>query len=193
EIETVLKAHPAMRQAVVIAVDDAQTGKQLRVYLVTGTNPPPINELRTLLRRKLPDYMVPSVFVVLESLPLNASGKVDRLALPEPHGQSTAEEDFVPPRTPVEDVLATIWAETLGRDRIGINDDFFALGGHSLLVARIVARVREALQVELPMRALFDSSTVGALATEVEKLRQTAGGATANPLVRVPRDGPLPL
>src|SRR6185295_19894280 len=84
EIETILKAHPAIRQAVVVAVDDAKAGKQLRVYLVVETKTPPINELRTLLRRKLPDYMVPSIFVVLESLPLNASGKVDRLALPAP-------------------------------------------------------------------------------------------------------------
>jgi amino acid adenylation domain-containing protein len=194
EIETVLKTNPAIRQAVVVALDDAQGGKQLVAYLIVETKPPAMNELRTLLRRKLPDYMVPSAFVVLESLPLNASGKVDRLALPAPdQNQATVQEDFVPPRTPVEDVLATIWAETLGRNRVGINDDFFSLGGHSLLVARIVARVREALQVELPMRTLFEAATVGALATEIEKLRQTVGGPTSNQLVSVPRNGPLPL
>jgi amino acid adenylation domain-containing protein len=194
EIETVLKTNPAIRQAVVVALDDAQGGKQLVAYLIVEAKPPAIHEIRTLLRRKLPDYMVPSAFVFLESLPLNASGKVDRLALPPPNqNQSTAQEDFVPPRTPIEDVLATIWAETLAVDRIGINDDFFSLGGHSLLVARIVARVREALQVELPMRTLFESSTVGALATEVERLRQTVRGGAANPLTRVPRNGPLPL
>src|SRR5690349_7909988 len=138
--------------------------------------------------------MLPSAFVMLETLPLNASGKVDRFALPAPaQNKLTAGEDFVPPRTPVEDVLATIWAETLGVDRIGIHDDFFLLGGHSLLVPRIVARVRSALQIELPMRTLFEASTVSLLAKEVERLRQTVGGAATNPLARVPRDGPLPL
>jgi len=194
EIETVLKSNPAIRQAVVVASDDAQGGKQLVAYLIVATTPPAISELRTLLRRKLPDYMMPSAFVVLESLPLNASGKVDRLALPAPNqSQSKTQEDFVPPRTPIEDVLGTIWADTLGLDRVGINDDFFSLGGHSLLVARIVARVREALQVELPMRTLFESSSVAALAVEVERLRQTVGGRATNPLARVPRHGPLPL
>ena len=193
EIESVLKSNPGIRQAVVVALDDSQGGKQLVAYLIVETKPPAINEIRTLLLRKLPDYMVPSAFVVMETLPLNSSGKIDRLALPAPtQNQRTAPEDFVPPRTPIEDVLATIWAETLGIDRIGTNDDFFLLGGHSLLVARIVARVREALQIELPMRTLFEASTVGLLATEVERLRQTAG-CTTNPLVRVSRDGPLPL
>jgi amino acid adenylation domain-containing protein len=192
EIESVLKTNPAIRQAVVVPVDDAQGGKQLVVYLVADVNPPAMNELRSFLRRKLPDYMVPSAFVVLESLPLNASGKIDRLALPAPD-QNQAETNFVAPRTPVEEVLATIWAKTLGRDRVGVNDDFFSLGGHSLLVAKIVARVSEALHVELPMRTLFEAPTVAALATEVEKLQQISGGPAANPLARVPRDGPLPL
>jgi amino acid adenylation domain-containing protein len=194
EIETVLKTNPAIRQAVVIPVDDAQGGKQLVVYLVAEVNPPSMNELRSFLRRKLPDYMVPSAFVMLESLPLNTSGKIDRLALPAPNqNQALAHADFVPPRTPVEDVLATIWAETLRRDRVGVHDDFFSLGGHSLLVARIVARVSQTLHVELPMRTLFEASTVAALATEVEKLQQTAALPTANSLARVPRDGPLLL
>ncbi len=194
EIEIVLRTHPAIRQAIVVAWDDPQSGKQLVAYLVSEKQPLLINEVRTLLQRRLPDYMVPSSFVVLESLPLNSSGKVDRLALPDPDlNQLTAQEDFVPPRTPIEDVLATIWAETLGIDRVGVNDDFFSLGGHSLLVARVVARVREALQIELPMRTLFETSTVRALGTEVERLRQAAGGSPADPFVRIPRNGPLPL
>jgi acyl-CoA synthetase (AMP-forming)/AMP-acid ligase II len=135
EIETVLKTNPAIRQAVVVPVDDAQGEKQLVVYLVAEVNPPSMNELRSFLRRKLPDYMVPSAFVMLESLPLNASGKIDRLALPAPD-QTRAETEVVAPRTPVEEVLATIWAETLGVERIGVDDDFFLLRGHSLLVAR---------------------------------------------------------
>jgi amino acid adenylation domain-containing protein len=192
EIETVLKTNPAIRQAVVVALDDAQAGKQLVAYLHVETTPPPINEIRTLLRRKLPDYMMPSAFVMLETLPLNASGKIDRLALPAPV-RNELTSDFVAPRTPIQDVLATIWAETLGVDRIGINDDFFSLGGHSLLVARIVARVRDALQIELPIRTLFEASTVASLATEVERLRQTAGGSTPNPLAHVPRNGALPF
>ena len=192
EIESVIKTNPAIRQAVVVPVDDAQGGKRLVVYLVAEVNPLELNELRSFLRRKLPEYMVPSAFVMLESLPLNASGKIDRLALPAPH-QQPASADIVPPRTPIEDLLATIWAETLKRDRVGVNEDFFSLGGHSLLVARIVARVNETLHVELPMRTLFEASTVGALATEVEKLRPTVTGPASNPLVRIPRDSPLPL
>ena len=193
EIETVLKTDQAIKQAVVVARDESGGGKQLVAYLVVD-RPLAINELRMLLRRKLPDYMVPAAFVLLEALPLNTSGKVDRLALPPPsQNQSTTEEDFVAPRTPVEDVLASIWADTLAVEHVSINDDFFSLGGHSLLVARIVARVREALQVELPMRTLFEASTVAALAAEVEKLRQTTRGLTAHPLARVARKDSLPL
>ncbi|HEY6121541.1 MAG TPA: amino acid adenylation domain-containing protein [Pyrinomonadaceae bacterium] len=194
EIETAIKSNPAIRQAVAIARDDGRGGKQLVAYLVAEATPPTINEVRSFLRRKLPDYMVPSAFVMLDSLPLNSSGKVDRLALPVPdQNELTPQEEFVAPRTPIEDVLATIWAETLGLDRVGIKDDFFSLGGHSLLVARIVARVREALQIELPMRALFEASTVAALAVEVERLLHTARSATTIPLTRISRTAPLPL
>jgi amino acid adenylation domain-containing protein len=194
EIEAALKTHPAILQTVVIARDDARSEKQLVAYLVAKETMPAIDELRAFLRRKLPDYMVPSAFLALESLPLTASGKVDRLALPTPdQNQIEARETFIAPRTPTEDVLATIWAETLGLARVGVNDDFFALGGHSLLVARIVARVREALRIELPLRTLFDASTVSALAREVDRLRQAGEGLTQVPLVPVPRDEPLPL
>ncbi|MEP6743434.1 MAG: amino acid adenylation domain-containing protein, partial [bacterium] len=194
EIESVLKTYPGIGQNVVVAQDDARGEKQLVAYLVGEQNLPGLEELRAFLRRKLPDYMVPSAFVALESLPLTASGKVDRLALPVPdNNQLESRERYVAPRTPIEDVLATIWADTLGVARVGINDDFFALGGHSLLVARIVARVREAMRIELPMRTLFEASTVSALAREVELLRQTSEGLMAVPLAPVSRKESVPL
>ncbi len=148
--------------------------------------------LRAGLRERLPEYMVPGAFVVLEQLPLTANGKVDRAALPEADA-SGAAHGYVPPRTPLEERLAAIWAEVLGVERVGADDGFFDLGGHSLMATRVVARVREELRVELPLRALFEAPTVARLAPRVEALRGTGEGAQAPPLVPVPRDRPLPL
>jgi acyl carrier protein len=121
--------------------------------------------LRAALHRKLPEYMIPSAFVVLDALPLMANGKVDRRALPPPDLAALASEHaFVAPRTPVEAALAQIWTDLLGRRQIGVHDDFFALGGHSLLATQVVSRVREALGVELPLRRLFEAPTVAAMA-----------------------------
>jgi amino acid adenylation domain-containing protein len=148
--------------------------------------------LRAGLRERLPEYMVPGAFVVLERLPLTANGKVDRAALPDAD-ESGGARGHVPPRTPLEERLAAIWAEVLGVERVGADDGFFDLGGHSLMATRVVARVREELRVELPLRALFEAPTVARLAPRVEALRGTGEGAQAPPLVPVPRDRPVPL
>ena len=119
--------------------------------------------LRGFLQRKLPDYMIPSMFVLLESLPLTPNGKIDREALP----LTDLETAFVAPRTPVEQILVTIWCEILKLERVGIHDNFFELGGHSLLATRVVSRARNAFEMELPLRCLFENPTVGELAEAI--------------------------
>jgi hypothetical protein len=121
--------------------------------------------LRRFLDQKLPHYMVPSAFVILDALPLTPNGKVDRRALPAPdQARPDLEEPFVAPRTPVEEVLAGIWADVLGLEHVGVHDNFFDLGGHSLLATQVMSRVRDAFQMEVRVRCLFDTPTVAGLA-----------------------------
>jgi amino acid adenylation domain-containing protein len=151
-------------------------------------------QLRKLLNEKLPDYMVPSAFVMLDLLPLTPNGKVDKKALPAPdQSRPDLEEDYVAPRNPVEEVLANIWAEVLRLERVGAHDDFFDLGGHSLLATQVVSRVRQMLQVELPLRALFESPTLSGLAEAIAKARLEKEGLAAPPILPVPRRGDMPL
>jgi amino acid adenylation domain-containing protein len=131
-----------------------------------------IPQWRACLEGKLPDYMIPSAFVLLERLPLTPNGKLDRRALPAPDFARTtaSDEAFVAPRTPAETTLAQIWRDVLGLEQVGVNDNFFELGGHSLLVTQVVSRVREAFQVDLPMRRLFEAPTVAGLAAALEEI-----------------------
>ncbi|HEY0607123.1 MAG TPA: amino acid adenylation domain-containing protein, partial [Herpetosiphonaceae bacterium] len=151
-----------------------------------------IPALRAFLKERLPDYMLPSAFVVLETLPLTVNGKVDRRALPEPDAaRPEIEHAFVAPRNPVEQTLAEIWQAVLGVEQIGIHDNFFALGGHSLLATQLVARVRDALQVDVPLRDVFAVPTVTEMAALIETIH--ADGNTKDdtpPLRPVDRDGP---
>jgi amino acid adenylation domain-containing protein len=133
-----------------------------------------IPALRAHLGAALPDYMVPSAFVLLDRLPLTAHGKVDRRALPAPVPERAVETEYVPPRTEMEVTVARIWASVLGLERVGVHDDFFALGGHSLLATRVVSRLRGDAGVELPIRAVFDSPTVAGLAAAVERAEADA-------------------
>ena len=150
--------------------------------------------LRTWLQEKLPDYMTPAAFVLLEALPLTPNGKVDRKALPAPDLSALARQDgFVAPHTPTEIAVAAIWAEVLGIDPIGIHDDFFALGGHSLLATQVISRIRQTLSVEIPLRALFEAPTVAGLAAQIDALLQVNGAAAAVEIPPADRSQPLPL
>lgn len=194
EIEAQLVGHPRVNQAVVVAYDDERGNKYLVAY-VSVSGPEPANtDLSTHLRRKLPEHMIPSTFVVLESFPLTASGKINRLALPRPRRAELASRaDFVAPRTPTEEILASIWSDLLDVTDVSVFDDFFALGGHSLLLGHVASRIRESFQLDLPLRSLFETPTLAALAERVEAVRRTAEGLDDVPLRVVPRNGALPL
>jgi amino acid adenylation domain-containing protein len=188
EIEARLLAREGVSEAVVVAHEDEAGNRRLVAYVVGGVE---AGVLREHLRRELPEYMVPAVFVPLERLPLTPSGKLDRRALPAPE-HAAGTDGYVAPRTPVEEVLAEIWAEMLRLERVGVEESFFELGGHSLLVTRVVSRVREVFGVELPLRALFEGPTVAELAVRVEEMRR-AGLPVLPPIVHIDRDRPLPL
>jgi amino acid adenylation domain-containing protein len=191
EIEAVLTTHPQVSGAVVV-LRDLGDDKHLVAYITTIGEEAAAADLRAHLRVKLPEYMVPSMFVRLAEMPLTASGKINRLALPEPRrGESDA--DFIAPRTPTEEVLASIWAAELNLETVGSNSDFFALGGHSLLLARIATRIQEVFGLELPLRNFFEASTVSALAERIEAAARSTESSIERPFVRVSREGELPL
>jgi amino acid adenylation domain-containing protein len=174
EIEAVLRRHPEVQEAVTLARDDVPGGEGLVAYVTPGDSAIPEAEvLRRFLREKLPEYMVPSFFVEMESFPLTPAGKVDRRALPAPDGTYPVEREFVAPRTPMEESLAEICAELLGVEQIGAYDNFFALGGHSLLATQFVSRVRDDFNVDVPLRALFEHSTIAEFADYVEQTKRT--------------------
>lgn len=176
EIEAVLSQHPAVQPCVVSVSRDAQGAACLTAYVVPSQeHPPKPGELRRFLREKLPEQMVPSEIVLLDALPLTPSGKVDRNALPMlDWRRADAVQSYESPRTPVEETIAGIWAQTLGVDRAGIHDNFFDLGGHSLLATQVVAQIRDRLHVEVPLRVIFDSPTVADLATFIAEQQRLA-------------------
>ncbi|HEX2201844.1 MAG TPA: non-ribosomal peptide synthase/polyketide synthase [Longimicrobium sp.] len=188
EIEAAIRRHEGVTDCVVVARADAAGEKRLVAYVVGEAE---ADAIRADLRRSLPEYMVPSAFVFLPALPLSPNGKLDRKALPAPEFGSAAER-YVAPRTAAEEALAGVWAEVLRLERVGVEESFFDLGGHSLLATRVVSRVREVMDVELPLRALFEGPTVAALAARVEEARHE-GAPVAPPVVPVGRDRPLPL
>ena len=195
EIEAALARHPGVREAAVAARADASGEMSLAAYIVVrdGAEASSAADLRRWLQSLLPDYMVPSAFVSLEALPLTPNGKVDRQALPDP-GQArlTAGADFVPPRGPVEVALAEICSELLGARQIGAHDSFFEHGGHSLMAIQLLARVRRTFDVEVPLDDFLGEPTISRLARAVERALAEGEAAQVSPLVRVPRDGPLP-
>jgi amino acid adenylation domain-containing protein len=196
EIEAMLSQHPAVAEAVVIIQEDVPGDKHLVAYVVpeeqfnnpkSGPPYPPLSrggiqnlkssDLRQFLKEKLPQYMVPSAYVVINSLPLTPNGKVDRRLLPAVDTLSLdTKEDYVAPRTPIEEELARIWAKVLGKQQVGIHDNFFELGGHSLLATQLTSRIRDAFQVELPVRHLFEAPTVALLARQIETICWAAQG-----------------
>jgi amino acid adenylation domain-containing protein len=165
EIEAVISQHPAVRETVVVVRLDKLGFQRLVAYIVPQLNQTlAVTELRRFLESNLPNYMVPTAFVMLEALPLTPNGKVDRQALPEVDNiGSEQEETFVAPRTAAEEVVAGIWRQVLGFKEVGIHDNFFELGGHSLMVTQVTSRLRQVFQVELPLRRLFELPTVEGL------------------------------
>ena len=173
EIEALLASHPQIWETVVLVWDDTTGDKRLVAYIVPQSEITiTIDEIRQFLKAKLPDYMVPNAFVILAALPLTANGKIDRRALPPPESGSEVSDKYVAPRTPMEEILATIWSEVLKVEKVGINDNFFELGGHSLLATQLVAQIRDRLKVELPLRQLFNTATLAELAQGIEQLKQ---------------------
>jgi amino acid adenylation domain-containing protein len=157
EIESLLSQHPSVRSPIVIVREDQPGDKRLVAYIVPDTETPTPHDLRNFLQTKLPEYMIPSAFVILEALPLTNNGKVNRQALPAPEQIRT--QIYIAPQTPAEEIVAGIWAEVLGITQVGIDDHFFDLGGHSLLATQVIAKLRQIFQIELPLRGLFDAPT----------------------------------
>jgi amino acid adenylation domain-containing protein len=168
EIEATLRQHAAVREAVVISRGNNPSEQRLVGYVVPSQQPLTLNDLKCFLRDKLPEYMVPSAFVLLDTLPLTSNGKIDRRNLPDPdQGTLEEERDFVAPRTPVEESLAQIWAEVLKVRQVGIHDNFFELGGHSLSLTQVASRIRRDFLVSLPLRILFDAPTIADLSAAI--------------------------
>jgi amino acid adenylation domain-containing protein len=165
EIEEALRCHVGVSDCVVTLREDTDGDKRLVGYVVAAKESVAISELRNSLKAKLPSYMVPAVFEMIESLPLMPNGKIDRRALPEPKAtRPEPDELFVPPRTPLEAMMADAWQGVLKIDQIGIHENFFDLGGHSLLAAKVVSTVRSVLDIELCMVDVFEAPTIAGLA-----------------------------
>ena len=199
EIETVLSQHSTVKTAIVIAREDETEQKRLVAYIVPQaegiSNPQEqsllaVTELRQFLKAQLPEYMVPSAFVILESLPLTTNGKIDRRALPAPDFQS--EEQYVAPRNPIEEILAAIWVKVLKVEQVGIHDNFFELGGHSLLATQLISRIRKDFKVEMPLRELFVAPTVAELAQVIKRVSEQEE-RTELPILPREKDAELPL
>jgi len=199
EVETWLGAAPGVERAAVVARQEGADRRLVAFVAGAGGTAPAAAPLRVFLEARLPSYMIPSVFVPLESLPLTPNGKVDRAALARrelPEAEGAAAGEFVAPRTPVEEMLAAIWRQVLGVERLGVHEDFFALGGHSLLAAQLMSRVERAFGVAVPMRRLFERPTVAqlaALVTELGGRRQTDAWLPALEPSPTGRDEPFPL
>ena len=191
EIETALNNHPQVRQGVVIVREDDWSDKRLVAYIVSEGKQPVCSDLRDYLKQKLPEYMIPSAFVLLEAIPFTPNGKIDRRALPAP--KADIFQEFVLPRTPTQSVLAAIWAEVLKLQQVGIEDNFFELGGHSLLATQVISRIREAFELEIPLNCLFANPTIKELSQQVEIIRQQGLGIEVSTIEPVARTSYLPL
>ncbi|MCL4875579.1 MAG: amino acid adenylation domain-containing protein [Anaerolineae bacterium] len=191
EIEAALAHHPAIKQSVVVVREDEPNYKRIVAYNLvhTGQQPTAV-ELRNFLKESLPEYMIPSVFMTLETYPLTPSGKVNRRALPVPAQVGyEGDAEYVAPRTPTEITLAAIWKDVLKLSRVGVNEDFFELGGHSLLAARVVSQIRREWEVELPLSIVFEKRTIMGLASLLDSDRRDEGVV---PVRRASRDKPIP-
>jgi amino acid adenylation domain-containing protein/FkbM family methyltransferase len=192
EIESVLGTHTSLAECIVAVIGEADD-KRLVAYVV-GHEAVDGSELRSYLKDRLPEYMVPSAFVTLEEVPLTPNGKVDRKALPEPEwNDREASSGFVAARTPVEELLCGIWEQLLKTEQVGIHENFFELGGHSLLATQVISRVRESFNVELPLRVIFESPTIAEISETIEEAMRAEEGVALSPINQISRDRELPL
>ncbi len=192
EIEATLLQHDSVREAVVIARDGSPSGTHLVGYVVTHDPKGGADGLREYLRERLPDYMVPAAVLVIEQMPLTANGKVDRRALPAPVGaQASDESDF--PRSPAEEILAGIWAEVLNLEQVGVFENFFELGGHSLLATQVILRVREVMNMDVPLKVMFERPTVAGFAEVASQNGAFRNRSETMPIRRAGRDREVPL
>jgi hypothetical protein len=193
EIEAKLAAIDGVREAIVLAREDQPGHKRLVAYVVAQEGyAMDAVVLRATLAQELADYMLPSAFVMLAALPLTSNGKVDRKALPVPD-MRRSEVGYVAPRTATEEALARIWEETLKLDKVGLHDNFFALGGHSLLATQVISKVRVTFKVDLPLRAIFEATTVACFADKIDKITQEATGTAILAIMPVDREAALPV
>ncbi|GAB1539814.1 hypothetical protein NUACC21_24810 [Scytonema sp. NUACC21] len=195
EIEAALCQHLAVRETAVILQFSETDSQSLVAYVVPYPGETlTITELRQFLESKLPNYMIPAAFVLLEALPLTPNGKIDRKALPTLDStQLLSESDFIAASTPIEQILVGIWKEVLGIENIGIRHNFFTLGGHSLLGTRVFSQLRQVFQIELPLQSLFEQPTIAGLAKEIEKATHAGLGLEVPPIKRIERSQELPL
>ncbi|HVF55927.1 MAG TPA: amino acid adenylation domain-containing protein, partial [Pyrinomonadaceae bacterium] len=195
EIEAALTRESAVEAAAVVVREEEGGEKRLVAYVVARAGEEiRERELRAGIKQSLPEYMVPSVFVTLEEMPLTANGKIDRKRLPAPeHVRPDTSLHHVGARTAVEEAISSIWAEVLKVPQVGVHDNFFELGGHSLLATQVMSRLREAFQVEMALRTMFEKPTVGELAVELEGALRAGAGVQAPPITRVNREHALPL
>ncbi|MBW4564792.1 MAG: amino acid adenylation domain-containing protein [Mojavia pulchra JT2-VF2] len=193
EIEAAIHQHPEIREVVVIVTEDRQDAKRLVAYVVPQSTDISVLELRNFLKAKLPDYMIPSAFVVLEEFPLTSNGKIDRRALPVPDTIQQSEENTSLILTPVQEILAGIWADILAIKQVRIHENFFELGGHSLLATRVISQIRKVFKVELPLRCLFESPTVAELAEEIENATKADLKVKVTNIGHISRSGNIPL
>ena len=171
EIEAVLRQHPSVHEVLVMAQLDRMQNAQLIAYVQVDQNDADLSaEFRRFLKLRLPDYAVPSAFVLLASMPLNANGKIDRKRLPAPDFSFEVDRNYAPPRTRNEEILCEMWAELLALDRVGIHDNFFEIGGHSLFAMQVISRIRSEFKVELPITAIFEAPQIATLAQRLEDL-----------------------
>ena len=196
EVESALNQHPAVKESVVVLRErDLPGDKHLVGYFVPSQDSSPsVIDLRGFLRQKVPEYMMPAIFIAIDALPLSPNGKIDRSKLPPPgDSRPNLENAFVEPRAEIEELVAQVWREVLKLEKIGVHDNFFELGGHSLLATRVIARLRTNFNIDLPLRKLFELPTVGALAEHVDFLSRTKSGVSVPRILPVSRDCPIPL
>jgi amino acid adenylation domain-containing protein/non-ribosomal peptide synthase protein (TIGR01720 family) len=195
EIETLLAKHPDIRECLVTTAKDARGDAIIAAYLVPEKGHEiTSHQLRDYLREKLPEYMVPSAFVLLDAFPLTPNGKIDRKALPDPaQHRLDLQREYVAPKTPTEEILAQIFAEILKIPKVGSNDHFFELGGHSLLATQLTSRIRDALGVDIPLKILFENPVVHDLGRAIDQLKLKQEGMEEPPIVPIDRSGELPL